>query len=402
MSPSTSLAVRDDFPFLNRRVNNRAVIYFDSAATTQKPRAVIDAVRDLYESGIANVHRAVNFLAEEVTAAFEDSRQTAAGFIGAHHQEIVFVPNATYAINLVCSALCRQGAIRVLTTTLEHHSNLVPWVLRNDAVFAPWDPSGLIDVSALRALLREQRPHLLAITSASNFLGTLQPLAEIGAVCHEHGVRLLIDASQSIAHQRVDVREINCDYLVFSGHKIYGPGGTGVLFIRRELAEEMEPLLHGGSMVKEVHARSHVVNDLPFRFEAGTPNIEGVIGLAAALRYVDGLGYARIAEHENSLSAYAKRKLSELYQMELYGAGPGQPSAPLVSFAIKGLDSGAVAKALAARANVIVRSGFHCAQPAHEQLQIGPTVRASFGVYNSIDEVDRMIEVLQTLTRYIH
>jgi cysteine desulfurase/selenocysteine lyase len=254
---------------------------------------------------------------------------------------------------------------------------------------------------ALEEKLRS-KPDLVAIAQASNFLGTLHPVEEISAACRRHGVLLLVDASQSIAHHPASVRTPGCDFLVFSGHKIYGPGGTGVLYMRRELQEQLRPVFVGGSMVKEVHARTHVVNDLPHRFEPGTPNIEGVIGLAAALRYVQSLGYDRIRRHEDRLSSYAGKRLAAIPGITLYGPEPEDRRAPLIAFQMKGLEPGAVAKTLAARANVIVRSGFHCAQPAHEELGIGPTIRASFGIYNNHEEIDAMTDVLQALTRFLH
>jgi cysteine desulfurase/selenocysteine lyase len=401
MKVSECLDVREDFPFLSRHVNGKQIIYFDNAATTQKPRAVVEALHSLYESGIANVHRAVNFLAEEVTQAFEESRQTIASFIGAHAQEIVFVNNATHGINVICSALNARKPLRVLTTTLEHHSNLLPWTVHGEVDFIPWDHSGTLNLNIFHQKLA-QKPDLVAIAHASNFLGTLHPIRQIAAACRERRIPFLIDASQYIAHQSVDVRALGCDYLVFSGHKIYGPGGTGILFIRREHMEALQPVFVGGSMVKEVHQLNYVVNDLPYRFEPGTPNIEGVIGLAAAVRYIQSIGYGRIAKHENRLVTYARQQLMGIPNLTLYGPNTAAAAAPLIPFQVKALDSGAIAKTLAARANIIVRSGFHCAQPAHDELGIGPTVRASFGIYNSMPEVDCMIDVLKALTRLLH
>jgi cysteine desulfurase/selenocysteine lyase len=392
--------LRSDFPYLQREVRGKPIIYFDNAATTQKPRAVLDCLHRVYESGIANVHRAVNFLADEVTTEFESARESVARFIGAQAREVIFVNNATHGLNLVASALSRKKSIRVLTTTLEHHSNLVPWANLGTADFISWDESGLIDLSSLEEKLAN-RPDLVAIASASNFLGTIQPVREIADRCRKAGVPLLVDASQSIAHHGHDVNTYDCDFLVFSGHKVYGPSGTGALYVRNAILEQLEPVFLGGSMVKEVHATSYVPADLPNRFEAGTPNIEGAIGLAAALQYLQSLDQNAIAEQESSLIQRAKLALSEIPQIQLLGPKPGEPCAPLVSFAVKGLESSAVAKALGFRSNVIVRSGFLCAQPAHDQLGCGPTVRASFALYNTAEEVDVMIDVLKSLTRFL-
>ena len=366
------LNVRSDFPYLERMVNGKPLVYLDSAATAQKPRQVIARMVQVYESGVANVHRAVNFLAEEVTDVYETARDTTAALLEADSREIIFASNATHAINLVCHALTRNGPIRILTTTLEHHSNLLPWATRGTVDLIPWDTTGHLDLDALRQKLAT-RPALVAIARASNFLGTLHPLKDIIATCHAAGALVLVDASQSIAHEAHDVRDLDCDFLVFSGHKIYGPGGTGILYAKNSLMPTLQPLLVGGNMVKEVHADRHVLNDTPHCFEAGTPNIEGVIGLGAAVEYVGRLGYDEIARHEASLVEYAKQRLAAIESVRLYGPPAGEPCAPLVPFEVRGLESGAVAKILGSRSNVIVRSGFHCAQPAHDALNAPPT-----------------------------
>jgi cysteine desulfurase / selenocysteine lyase len=397
MTPSPRLDVRADFPFLSRVVNGKPIAYLDNAATTQKPRAVLDCLQNLYCSGVSNVHRAVNFLADEVTQQFEEARQTAARLLGAHSREIIFTGNSTQAINIVCGAL--KKPLRVLTTTLEHHSNLLPWAGHGQVDFVPWNHEGVLDLASFHRQL-DQSPDLVAIAHASNFLGTLHPIDEIVSACRARNIPVLVDASQSIAHVSLNVRRLGCDYLVFSGHKVYGPSGVGVLYVRNEIIDAMRPVLLGGNMVKEVHARSFVPNDVPYRFEAGTPNIEGVTALGAALRYFLGLGYESIAAHEQELTRYAKEMLSKVPHLKLLGPPTGRPSAPLATFHIKGLESGVIAKALGNRANVVVRSGFHCAQPAHEYLALGPTVRASFAIYNTRAEIDAMLETLHALARF--
>jgi len=401
MSPSAVFDVRADFPFLERTVNGRKIVYFDNAATTQKPREVLECVQKLYCSGIANVHRAVNFLADEVTESFEAARRVVAQFIGAHSREIIFTSSATAGLNLAAGALGRRGPLRVLPTTLEHHSNFLPWMAAGQADFVPWNRDGQIDFRAFTQKL-DAHPDLVAITHVSNLLGSVQPVAQIAEECRRRRIPVLVDASQSIPHTRIDVRQWDCDFLVFSGHKIYGPSGIGVLYARNELIDRLDPVVLGGSMVKEVHAQTFTVNDVPFRFEAGTPNIEGVIALASALGYFSRVGYDNIAAHEKRLVDYTKQRLPAIRHLTLYGPPPGCPCAPIATFAIKGLDAGVVAKALAGRANVIVRSGFHCAQPAHDELQIGPTVRASFAMYNQLWEVDAMAETLEALTQLLH
>ena len=394
-------SVRADFPFLDRRINGRPVVYLDSAATTQKPRQVIDCLTNLYSSGISNVHRAVNVLADEVTQAFEAGRASIADFIGAYPTEIVFVSNATQALNVVCNSLVRDRRPRVLTTTLEHHSNLLPWVQKASVEWIPWTADGSLDMQALRSGVRA-RPDLVAVSAASNFLGSLSPVEEIAQLCREYGVPLLIDASQSIGHRLHDVGRLGCDYLVFSGHKAYGPSGIGVLYAKTGTTGTLSPMLLGGSMVKEVHADSFVLNSVPYRFEAGTPNIEGVIGLAAALDYLGSLGLEQVAEHECRLVQRAKQRLSAIPRVQLLGPPPGVPCAPIVAFQIEGLSANAVAKALGNRANIIVRAGFHCAQPAHDTLGVGPTVRASFGLYNTFEDVDQLAATLESICALIH
>lgn len=393
--------VRGDFPYLGRMANGKPIIYLDSAATTQKPQVVIDTIQRTYASGMANVHRAVNFLTDEVTEAFEGARQTIARFIGAQSRQVIFTSNSTQAISYVCNSLKAKGRpLRVLATTLEHHSNFLPWLKQGSLELLPWREDGQINLGALAARL-VSKPDLVTIATASNFLGTLQPIGTITEMCRDVGVPVMVDASQSIAHQQHDVQELGCDYLVFSGHKVYGPSGTGVLYVGSDIIEQFEPTIIGGGMVKEVHAGEYIENDIPYRFEAGTPNIEGVIGLAAAVTYLTRLGYEAVSEHELELIQHTKTRLSELRAVILYGPEVGHPCAPLASFQVKGLEASAVAKILGNRSNVIVRSGFHCTQPAHDQLGIGPTIRASLGIYNKISEIDTMVDTLETITEFL-
>lgn len=393
------LDVRQDFPFLERHVNGKPVIYLDNAATTQKPRPVIEAVNSLYAAGIANVHRAVNFLADEVTEKFEGARQDVARFINAQANEIIFTGNATHGLNMICYALCRERRIKVLAMTLEHHSNLVPWMQHAELNFVPWKATGEIEIEHFENALSD-KPDLVVMAHASNFLGTIQPIAKLISLCRDSGVSVLIDASQSVAHVPLDVRKLDCDYLVFSGHKVYGPSGVGVLYTKHERLEKLRPVLLGGGMVKEVHENRFVLNDLPYRFEAGTPNIEGVVALGAALNYVSALGLEQIAAHENELLTFAREQLAAIPQVTTYGPAES-PCVPLIPFEVKGLESTAVAKILGNRASIIVRSGFHCTQPAHDQLGISPTVRASFGLYNSREEIQIFAEILRGVAKYL-
>lgn len=394
-------AVRDQFPFLQRRINGKPIAYLDNGATTQKPQVVLDRIRDLYSAGISNVHRAMNLLAEEVTEEYETVRDRTAFFLNANPDEVVFIPNATFGLNLVCHSMARRGPLRVISTTVEHHSNFLPWGPAAPGQvrvsYAGWFEDGSLDLDDLRKKLSEGAD-LVAIASAGNFLGAIQPVREIARLCRSYGAALLIDASQSVAHSPTDVHAIDCDYLVFSGHKVYAPGGTGVLYVRRERSGNLEPFIVGGSMVKEVQADSYTLNDIPLRFEAGTPNIDGVIGMGAALDWLTSLGWEAVKTHETHLTRLSKRALSEIPGCKVHGPAEDAPSVPLVSFSIDGLESHAVTKTLSLRSNIIVRSGYHCAQPAHMTLQIGPTVRASFAAYNTAEEVEEMVNVVAALT----
>lgn len=398
--PACKQDIREDFPFLTRRVNGCGIVYLDNAATTQKPRAVQDAIRSVYDSGVANVHRATNFLAEEVTAAFEDARSTICRFIGAHAREVVLTTGSTHGINLIANSLGRGKRLRILTSTLEHHSNLLPWTTRATVDYVPWNASSGVDLQALAPKL-DEKPDLVTLGYASNFLGTINPVTEIIRLAHGRGIPVLLDASQAIAHMEVDVRKLGCDYLVFSGHKVYGPAGTGVLYIRNDHLDSVEPVFVGGGMVQTVHAGEHVPNDVPYRFEAGTPNIEGVIGLAAAITYTSEIGFSAIRAHESALTQFAKQALGNIPGVRVFGPPAGALSAPIVAFQVRGLESNAVANALGRRANIVVRSGFHCAQPAHEELGLQPTVRASFAIYNTQGEVELLARAIERLARFI-
>lgn len=388
------LDVGKDFPFLNRQVDGKRIIYLDSAATTQKPRCVIDKVTRLYTDGISNVHRALNFLAEEVTVEYEYARESIARFIGCSTQEIIFTANATHGFNLVAGWITAVENPKILTTTLEHHSNLLPWQKNATVDYVDWNESGGIDLDHLKLKLAE-KPDLFTIGWCSNLLGYIQPIKEIISLCKAAGVPTLVDASQSIPHIECDVRELDCDYLIFSSHKIYGPSGLGVLYVRDSIIQTLSPLLLGGSMVKEVHDDNFVLNDLPFRFEAGTPNIEGVIGLAESLDYLLDLGFENISAHENALTNYAKSQLAQIEQVKLLGPSAGEISAPLISFVVDNMQSSGIAKIMSNRSNIVMRSGFHCAQPAHDRLNSEPSCRISFGLYNTTEDIDEFMRVLK-------
>ena len=386
--------VRGDFPILARRVNGRPLVYLDNAATTQKPLAVLGAVDDFYRQRNANVHRAIHTLGEEATVAYEAARAAVAHHIGAPAAEgVVFVRNATEALNLAAWAWARPRLApgdEVLLTPMEHHSNLVPWqlVARETGArlrFIPLLPDGSLDMDAARARIGG-RTRIVAFTHCSNVLGTITPAAELCRLAREAGAVSVVDAAQSVPHLPVDVREMGCDFLAFSAHKAYGPLGAGVLWGRAERLEAMEPLFGGGEMILRVDLESSTWNDVPWRFEAGTPNVAGAVGLAAACAYVEALGMERIAAHEAELTQEALVRLGALPGVTVYGPGPGVPRGALVTFQVDGVHPHDLAQYLD-QEGIAIRAGHHCAQPLMRELGVVATARASFALYNTAEEV---------------
>jgi cysteine desulfurase/selenocysteine lyase len=385
--------VRKDFPFLERRIHGKPIIYLDSAATTQKPRQVLDAIWRFSANHCANVHRGAHRLAEEANEHFEEARAKVARFLRCSEREVVFVRNATEGINLVSQALQRPG--EVLLPVSEHHSNLLPWQQSRTLRFAAVDREGLLDLADVRRQLTRDVA-LVAVSAVSNALGTVNPVKEVAELAAAVGVLTLVDASQAVAHVPTDVHALGCDFLVFSGHKMLGPTGIGVLYARSEVLESLRPPALGGGTVKEVRRTSHILHDLPWRFEAGTPNIEGAVGLGAAIDYLEELGFDWIADHDGRLLARAVEGLGRVAKVH----GPvstGDRRRGVVAFTVPGVESQAVARILSDRQNIMVRAGLHCAHPLHEQLGLGPTVRCSFGVYNTEAEVDILVQTLDTM-----
>lgn len=386
------LDVRKDFPFFEK-----GLVYLDTAATAQKPKAVLSAMDECYVEHNANVHRGVYSLAQEATELYEGARKRVAKFINAQEREVVFVRNATEALNLVAqswgSANVSKGDT-VLITEMEHHSNIVPWQMLAKKVGAkvkavPIKSDGSLDVDAARALLRE-KPKLFAFTHVSNVLGCVNPAKELIAQAHREGVPVLLDASQSVPHMKVDVKELGCDFLVFSGHKLYGPH-IGVLFAKKDLLESMEPVLGGGDMIKEVRLLGSTWNDVPWKFEAGTPNVPGAVGLAAAIDYLEALGFDAIESHERALIQCALEGLDSLGCVEVYGP---KERLGVISFNLGDMHAHDVSSVLDER-GVCVRSGNHCAQPLMAALKIQSCARMSFGVYTTKEDIDRAIDALR-------
>ena len=392
---------RADFPILHQQVHGQPLIYFDNAATTQKPEAVLDRLRAYYEQDNANVHRGIHELSNRATASFEAARTRAARFINARSSdEIVFTRGTTEGINLVAHAWgskhLRHGD-KILLTEMEHHSNIVPWQLlaeRTGAelVFLPVTGDiGLLDLSQLDQWLTKE-VKLFAMTHISNSLGTINPVVELCARARKLGIPTLVDAAQSAGHRPVDVQEIGCDFLAFSGHKMCGPTGIGVLYGRQEILETMAPFQGGGEMILSVSYQKSTWKHAPHRFEAGTPDISGAVGLHAAMDYLDRIGRTRIAEHDQELGAYAYEKLSH-FKAGIRLFGPHIGRAGVVSFLLKDVHAHDVVT-VADQCGVALRGGHHCNQPLMHKLGVESTARASFYFYNTTQEIDRFVEVL--------
>jgi cysteine desulfurase/selenocysteine lyase len=391
--------VRRDFPILRRGMRGRPLVYLDSAASAQKPRAVIDAVRDFYETSYANIHRGVYELSELATRLHDEARAKVAGLLGSDPREIVFVRNATEAINLVAWSWGRsqlRTGDEILITELEHHSNIVPWQLLCEEkgarlVVAPVDDRGTLLLDDFEARLSE-RTRLAAFTHVSNALGTLNPVAELAALAHRAGALVLVDGAQAVPRLPVDVRALGCDFYAFSGHKLYGPTGVGCLYGRRELLDAMPPWQGGGDMIAEVRFEKTTFAETPQRFEAGTPDIAGAVGLGAAIDYVRELGLERIAAHERELLAYGSGRLAEVPGLRLVGTAPEKTG--VLSFVLDGVHPHDVGTVLD-QEGIAIRAGHHCAQPLMERLGLPATARASLGVYNTRADLDRLAEALR-------
>ena len=399
-------AIRADFPILDQQVHGKPLIYFDNAATSQKPRAVIDALRNYYQRDNANVHRGIHELSNRATAGFEAGRERAAKFLNARHaDEIIFTRGTTEGINLVANTWGQQFIKRgdkILLTQMEHHSNIVPWQLlaaRTGAelIFLPVEgDAGFIDYARLDEWLTPD-VKLLAMTHISNSLGVINPVTEICERARKRGIVTLIDAAQSAGHRPLDVQQIGCDFLALSGHKMCGPTGIGVLYGRMEQLERMPPWQGGGEMILTVDFEKSTWKQPPHRFEAGTPDISGVIGLTAAMDYLDAIGRERIARHDAELGAYAYEKLASLPNIRLFGPRIGR--AGLVSFLLKDVHAHDVVT-VADQLGVALRGGHHCNQPLMKQLGVESTARASFYFYNTTAEIDRFAEVVREIQKF--
>lgn len=396
--------IRADFPILGRTVYGKPLVYLDNGATTQKPRAVVEAITNEYYNTNANVHRGVHFLSQQATELHEASRETVRRFINARSTcEIVFTRGTTESINLLAATFCQsqmQAGDEVIISTMEHHSNIVPWQLQATQRgivlrVIPMDDRGELLLDEYERLF-SPKTKLVSIAHVSNVLGTINPVKEMIATAHAHGVPVLVDGAQSIPHMPVDVRELDADFYVFSGHKVYGPTGVGVLYGKEDWLDKLPPYQGGGEMIQHVSFEKTTFNELPFKFEAGTPDYIGTTGLARALDYVSALGMDTIAAYEHELTEYATRRLKEIPGMRIFGESEQKGS--VISFLVGNIhhfDLGT----LLDRLGIAVRTGHHCAQPLMTRLGIEGTVRASFGLYNTKEEVDTLVAGIERVRK---
>ena len=392
--------IRRDFPILTRSIREQNLVYLDNAATTQKPQPVLDTLANYYATGNANIHRGVYLLSEEATAAYDRAREKVQGLLNARAaHEIIFTRNSTESINLVAQSYGRQNlgpGDEVLVTHMEHHSNIVPWQLLCEQVgarlcVAPIDDDGTLQLDEFQRLI-SPRTRLVAVVHLSNSLGTINPVQDIVRVAHARGVPVLIDGSQSVYHMPVDVQALDCDFYVFTGHKLYGPTGIGVLYGRESLLEQMPPYQGGGDMIRSVTFDKTTYAELPHKFEAGTPHIAGAIGLGAAVDYLLSVGFEGIGRHEADLLAYGTNALSEVKGLRLIGTSPNKAS--ILSFVMDGAhphDIGTIVDA----DGIAIRTGHHCTQPVMDRFGVPATARASIAMYNTHEEIDALVKALE-------
>lgn len=398
--------IRSEFPILDQLVHGRDLVYFDNAATSQKPLSVINALVDYYKGYNANIHRGIHTLAEKATKAYEETRLTAKNFIHANtEEEIIFTRGVTESINLVASSYGRtfiKPGDDIIISGLEHHSNIVPWQFvceekKANLKVIPVTEQGVLDMDAYRKLL-SPRTRIVSVNHASNSLGTINPVKEVIALAHAAGAVVFIDGAQAGAHLHIDVQDLDCDFYALSSHKMYGPTGTGILYGKKDLLEKMPPYHGGGEMIKEVTFEKTTYNELPYKFEAGTPNIGDVVAYKSAMDFITALGRDNIAMHEHGLLDYATQRLQKLKGIRIIGTAPSKVG--VVSFVVEGVHPFDIGQMLDAR-GIAVRTGHHCTQPLMDRFGIEGTVRASFAVYNTRDEIDQLIEGLERVINFM-
>jgi cysteine desulfurase / selenocysteine lyase len=398
--------IRKDFPILDQMIREKPLIYLDNAATTQKPRAVIDAIEQFYTCDNANVHRGVHTLSERSTRAYENVRTQVANFIcAAHTREIIFLRGTTEAMNLIAQSFGRsqlKSGDEIILSRMEHHSNIVPWQMLCDQIgvklrVIPINQRGELMVEEFTRLLNE-KTRLISIIHISNALGTINPIRTIIEKAHEHNVPVIVDGAQAVGHLSIDVQALDCDFYAFSGHKMYGPTGIGVLYGKEKWLEQMPPYQGGGEMISQVSFEKTTYNALPYKFEAGTPNIEGVVGLGAAIHYLQTIGIESIHAHEQQLLSYATQKFQEIPGLQLIGQASDK--APILSFTLDGIHAHDIGTILD-HFGIAVRSGHHCAMPIMTYFGLPATARASFAMYNTFEEIDALVQGIEQVKRVL-
>lgn len=391
---------REDFKILEQSINKRPLVYLDNAATTQKPECVINAISEYYRTINSNIHRGVHHLSQLATTRFEEARESVRRYINAEHShEVIFTRGATESINLIANSFCRaflQAGDEVIVSEMEHHANIVPWQIACEIAGArlkvlPFDDNGVLMLEKLEELITP-KTKIISVAHISNSLGTINPIAEIIRTAHAHQIPVMIDGAQAVSHEKVDVQQLDCDFYCFSGHKMYAPMGIGVIYGKEKWLNAMPPYQGGGEMIQQVTFEKTTYNELPFKFEAGTPAVSDVIGLQTAIQYIEEIGVENILQHEQKLLQYAMQQLSTIEGIRIYGTAPQK--AAIISFNLEKIhpyDAGVIIDHM----GVAVRTGHHCTQPVMQHFQIPGTIRASFALYNTEEEVDRLIEAVK-------
>ena len=401
-----SYELRNDFPIFRKKINGMDLVYLDNASTTQKPYTVIDSITDFYSNYNSNIHRAVYQLAEEATKMYEQSREKIANFINARPEEIVFTRNTTESINLIAHSWARLNLKKddgIAITELEHHSNIVPWQILSQEIgtrleYVGIDENGFLDLEHMIELIASKKIKLVSLSHMSNVLGTIVPIERIIRIAHENGIPVIVDGAQSVPHMPVNVKNMDCDFLVFSAHKMLGPTGVGVLYAKKEYLEKMKPFLGGGDMIKEVFKFHTNYNEVPYKFEAGTPNIADVVGFGAAIEYLEKIGMENIRKHEIYLTDYALESMLSLKYATIYGPRDPKDRGGLISFNIADIHPHDLATIMNDH-GIAIRSGHHCAQVLMQRLDVPATSRASFYIYNTKEEIDRFVNAIKEAGR---
>ena len=401
-----SYGLRNDFPIFRKKINGKDLVYLDNASTTQKPYTVIESITDFYSNYNSNIHRAVYQLAEEATKMYEQSREKIANFINVRPEEIIFTRNTTESINLIAHSWARLNLKKddgVAITEIEHHSNIVPWQILSQEIgtrleYVGIDENGFVDLEHMIELISSKKIKLVSLSHMSNVLGTIVPIERIIRIAHENGIPVIVDGAQSVPHMPVNVKNMDCDFLVFSAHKMLGPTGVGVLYAKKEYLDKMKPFLGGGDMIKEVFKFHTDYNEVPYKFEAGTPNIADVVGFGAAIEYLEKIGMENIRKHEIYLTDYALESMLSLKHVTIYGPRDPKARGGVISFNIADIHPHDLATIMNDH-GIAIRSGHHCAQVLMQRLDVPATSRASFYIYNTKEEIDSFVNAIKEAGR---